>query len=90
MKKQSGFAALEIVLLVVVVAVIGFTVYTYMGNRRAATDTTTQEAATATVPAAPQVSSTTDLTVAENVVDQMDMDVSSADSAQLDSELTNF
>jgi Tfp pilus assembly protein PilV len=87
MKKQSGFAAIEIVLLLVVVAVLGFTAYSYLS--RQATNTS-PESATATVPAAPRVSSTADLTAAENTVDQMDVDASSADSAQLDSELAQF
>jgi len=90
MKKQSGFAVLEVLLLVVVVAILGYTAVTYIGRQQASTDTTGSTAATATVPAAPQVSSTADLTTAENVVDQMDVDANSTDSSQLDSELANF
>jgi hypothetical protein len=87
MKKQSGFAALEIILVLVVVAVLGFTAYNYLGHRQASNS---GQAATAAVPTAPRVSSTADLTTAENTVDQMDIEASSADSAQLDSELANF
>lgn len=87
MKRQSGFAVLEVLLLVVVVGILGFTAVNYY-NRTAGVGA--QEAATATVPAAPQVSSTVDLTTAENTVDNMDVDASSTDEAQLDSELNNF
>ncbi|GEM_PF-2696148 len=86
MKKQSGFAVLEVLILVVVVAILGFTAVTYMGHQQAATDTS----ATASVVSAPQISSTADLTTAENVVDQMDVDANTTDNSQLDSELANF
>lgn len=83
MKKQSGFAALEVLLAVVVVAVLGFTAFTYF-NRQSAGD------ATAKVPAAPQITATADLTTAETALDQLDIDASSLDSAELDTELKAF
>ncbi len=90
MKKQSGFAVLEILLLVVVVAILGYTAVTFIGHQQAATDTTGSTAATVTVPAAPQINSTADLTAAESAVDQVNVDAGTADSSQLDSELANF
>lgn len=85
MKKQSGFAVLEIVLVLVVVAVLGFTAFTYFNNRQAG-----NEAATANVAAAPQITSTADLTTAETALDQLDIDANTLDSAQLDAELNSF
>ena len=90
MKKQSGFATLEVVLLVVVVGVLAFTGVSYYNNTHPAADPSGSTIAKATVPTAPQVSTTADLTTAENAVDQMDIDASTVDSAQLDTELANF
>ncbi len=93
MKKQSqsGFAVLELLFLLVAVGVLTFTAVNYFNHRQqATTDTTGSVAATATVPSAPQINIAADLTTAENFVDQMDIDTSSADNALLDSELSNF
>lgn len=91
MKKQSGFAVLELLLIVVVLGAIGFTAVTYYSHRQqAVTDTTGSVAATVTVPSAPQISTTADLTTAESTLDQLNVDASSTDSSQLDAELTNF
>ena len=88
MKKQSGFAVLEVVLVAVVLLVIGVTVYSYVS--RTASDDTGSTASTATVPAAPQVKSTADLDKASAALDSVDVDDNYKDSAQLDLEMTSF
>lgn len=90
MKKQSGFAALELVLLVVVLGALAYVGVSYYNHTRPVSDSTGSIAATASVPTAPKVNSTADLTTAENAVDAVDVDANSLDSSQLDSELANF
>ena len=87
MKQQRGFAALEAILLVVVIAIVGFTAWTYYGNTRQSANV---PSATADVPSAPQITTTNDLTAAEAALDQVDVDANASDSVLLDSELANF
>ncbi|HEX3081711.1 MAG TPA: hypothetical protein VHQ86_00485 [Candidatus Saccharimonadia bacterium] len=87
MKKQQGFAAFEVVLVLVIVGVIGFTAWNYWSNHSSQVAT---ESATAQVTPAPQITSTTDLTSAENDLDSVNIDASTSDSSQLDSQLNNF
>jgi uncharacterized protein (UPF0333 family) len=88
MHKQTGFAAFEFVLLAVVVAVLGFTAYNYLGHK--AVDSTGSVAVSANVPSAPQVKSTKDLDTAATTLDQVNVDENTLDSTQLDAELANF
>lgn len=87
MKKQQGFAALEVLLVLVVVAVLGFTAWTYYNHHQTAI---APESPTAQVQPSPQINSLADLTTAENVLNQIDIDANSSDSSQLDSQLSNF
>ena len=88
MKKQSGFAVLEVVLVAVVLLVVGVTVFSYVS--RTSSDDTGSTASTATVPAAPQVKSTADLDKASAALDSVNVDDNYKDSAQLDLEMTSF
>lgn len=96
-KKSSGFSAVEIVLVVAVVALLGFIGWRFYAIQQANSDqgssqtTTTQGAAAETggedVPAAPQINSTEDLNKAEQALDSTS---TSSDGSELDSELNSF
>jgi cytoskeletal protein RodZ len=94
MRKQIGFAFLELVLVVVVVAAVGFTAVTAYNHHKAAeqpaVSTDTSQPAVASVGAAPQVTSAPDLNAAETALDQTDVDASSSDSSQLSSQSSGF
>jgi Tfp pilus assembly protein PilE len=90
MKKQSGFAVIELLLIVVALAVIGFTAVTYYNHTQMASNSANQPSPTASVPIAPQIHSTDNLSAADTMISQMDVNANSTDSAQLDTELSNF
>jgi Tfp pilus assembly protein PilV len=83
--KQSGFAVLEVILVLVVVAVLGFTVYNFVSNRAEA-----PQATSANVPSAPAVNKASDLTTAKKTLDQINVDEAAIDSADIDAELSAF
>lgn len=87
-KNQSGFAGIEIGLLVVVAVVLGFVAFrTYTSNQVASN---TQTSTVGTDITAPTISSTADLTRAETIVDQLDPGASSTEDSQLDTDLATF
>lgn len=95
--RQSGFSAVEIVIVVVAALIIGFLGYVFYNsqmNKTASDDTsqTSNESATADdVDTAPSIDSVEDLDEAEATLDKNDpAESSSSDSSQLDSELSNF
>jgi guanyl-specific ribonuclease Sa len=95
MRKQAGFTFIELILVVATVVLIGFvgvTAYNAHQNatQQASTNAPGSVATTASVPAAPQISSTSDLTAAENTLDKSDIDANTSDSSQLDSQLSSF
>ena len=84
---QTGFSAVEILIVAVVLGLIGFvsyTFYTRQNDKTADTITTSRD-----VPAVPEITSTSDLDKASVMLDEADTD-SSADSAKLDSQLQTF
>jgi prepilin-type N-terminal cleavage/methylation domain-containing protein len=93
---QSGFSAVEIVIVLVIVGAIGLVGYTvYNRQQDKATDGTSQQSAeqspTATdVQSAPEVKSTEDLDKAEAVLDATDPGSSNTDAGMLDSETSAF
>lgn len=94
-KSQLGFSAVELTIIVVIVAalaLVGYTVYNRQNNKTATTTQPTNSQATATdVPSAPAISSTSDLDKASAVLDQVDPGASNSnDSSQLDSQLATF
>jgi len=89
-KPQVGFSIIEVVVAVAVVALIAFLGYRFYIHQQAATS---GEANTAqvSVPAAPEITTASDLDKAGAVLDQIDVEGSnSSDSARLDSELSAF
>jgi len=95
MRKQAGFTFIELILVVAALAligVVGVTAYNSHQNatQQASTNTPGPVATTANVPAAPQINSTSDLTTAENTLDQSDVDANTSDSSQLNSQLSSF
>lgn len=91
-RRQSGFATLELILVAVVVALIGYVGFKYYQQRQkpAPTAATTPAAITAATPTAPQINSTSDLDKASAALDQTNVDASSSDSSQLSSQTSNF
>lgn len=90
--RQSGFSAVELVIVVAVVgvlALVGYMVINRQGGNPVANTGNQQPAATDDVPAAPEIKSSEDLDKAESTLDGMNTD-STSDSSQLDSELNSF
>ncbi|MDF2461734.1 MAG: hypothetical protein K0S68_1137 [Candidatus Saccharibacteria bacterium] len=83
--KQSGFAVFELILLVVVVGILGFTVYNFVSNRASS-----PTASNVSVPNAPQISSANDLVEAGKILESVNVDEANLDSTNLDSELSAF
>lgn len=95
---QSGFSAVELVIILVFVgalAFVGNTVYNRQQDKKTADNTSQQaadESATATdVRSAPEIKSTDDLDKASATLNQIDPDGSNnTDASQLDRELSAF
>ena len=96
---QAGFSPVELIIVLVVVAALGFvgySVYNRQQDQSASNSGTSQQAAdepaTANdVKSAPTISSTGDLDKANTVLDQTDPGGSNnTDASQLDSELATF
>jgi Tfp pilus assembly protein PilV len=92
-KKQLGFSAVELLIILVVVALLGFAgyvVYNRMQNNKAASSSTTsQSTSSSDVKSAPAINSASDLDKASNILDQTDPNPS-GDSATLDTQLSAF
>lgn len=88
--KLSGFSAVEIVLVLAVLVLVGFVGYRVYDSQQNKNDGSTEQSTTADdVPAAPEVNSTEDLNKAEETLDQSNIE-NSNDNSQLDEELSNF
>jgi prepilin-type N-terminal cleavage/methylation domain-containing protein len=98
---QDGFTAIELVIVVLIVAILGFVGYTVYSRQNAKTVSNTTPAVSPTstnpsasahdVASAPSISSSADLDKAATMLDQTDLNSSSsADSTQLDSQLSTF
>lgn len=89
MKKQSGFATVELVLLAVIVAAIAGVGYYVIKNHNTGQSTAafinaeTSTSAPVTTPPVPQVNTTADLTTAFNTLSQTSIGANSNDSSQL-------
>lgn len=91
-KNQSGFSGVEVVLLLVIVAIIalvGYKVYTTSNSTNNLNDQSASEQVAQPSSTSP-INSTSDLNKAEQELDQVNPDDNSADSAQLDSQLSSF
>jgi prepilin-type N-terminal cleavage/methylation domain-containing protein len=95
---QSGFSAVELVIVLAVVGVLGFVGFSvYNRQQTKTTDTGTtqanngQSAKANDVASAPNISSTSDLDKAATMLDQTDPSGSNnSDAGQLDSQTANF
>lgn len=93
LKSQTGFSAVELVIVVAVVSLVGFAGYTFSNRQQPKTvsnsQVTEQSPTAADVPAAPEVVSADDLSKAEATLDSSDVD-NDTDNAQLNNELAAF
>lgn len=91
-EKQRGFSAIEIVIVLAVIALLGFLGYIFINrqNSDTATQNTTQQSEASDVSSAPQIRSREDLDTAVKVLDENDPAKSNDDTAQLDSDLSQF
>lgn len=88
---QSGFSVIELAIAIVIVAIIGFAGYSVYHRQHNQSAVASQPATASDVPAAPAVSSTSDLDKAAAALDQTDPGGSNnTDAAQLDSQIANF
>lgn len=95
-KNQSGFAIVELGVIVIVVAAIGLLAYYFYNHNHNVynNDTglnTSQKTPASNVSSAPAVSSVSDLNSAEQILDQNDPGTANnTDSSQLSSQLNGF
>lgn len=96
LRNQAGFTPLAFVLILAILGVIGFAAYQVYSSQQTNTPpaentTTTQQAAEGdSVPEAPQINSAEDLDKAEQTLDKINPEDSSADGAQLDQQTSDF
>ncbi len=92
MRTQRGFSAVEVVIAVFVVGAIvatGYLAYSRMQNSEKA-PTAAEQTNQANTPSAPTIKDASDLDAAAAALDNTNVDASTSDSAQLDSEANNF
>ncbi len=88
-RRQAGFAHLG--LLVMILVLVGIVVFAGWRIHSHATKVSSQNVTTVSVPAAPSVSSASDLNTAATTLDQNDpTNSNSSDLNQLDSQLNTF
>lgn len=85
--KQSGFHAIELAVVVLVVGLLGFAGYKVWDRSQTKTESSL---ASQTVPSAPEIKTTDDLTTAEKSVDQVDISSGTTELDSLDAELSSL
>jgi hypothetical protein len=98
MKKQSGFATVELVVLAVVLVAIAGIGYYVIRNHGANSGQSTASFINAesspntgvTVPTAPQINNTADLSSALNALNQTNIGANSTDSSQLSTQASGL
>jgi hypothetical protein len=88
MKRSSGFTAVEAALLVVAVALVGFVGYRVYSVKHAPVAVTSGVGQTKA--SSGDIKDTTDLTAAEQKLDNEQLDTTTADEAKLDAEVATF
>jgi prepilin-type N-terminal cleavage/methylation domain-containing protein len=88
---QSGFSAIELVIVVGVVAVLGLVGYMVYSRTMGQPTVATESATASDVSAAPTISSASDLDTALNVLNQNDPSAANnSDSSQLSTQMSAF
>ncbi len=93
-KKQSGFSAVEALIILAVIGILGFAGYTVykkqQGHKQTNTSQPTRKEVVANdVRSAPAITTTDDLDTAQKTLDETSLD-SDSDNIQLDKELSEF
>lgn len=86
---QAGFSIVELGLVVVLIAIIGFVAYRFYDSQ-ANQQTTEQSSTSNDVKPAPEINDSDDLNTAETTLDQTDPGSSTADTNQLNGEVSTF
>ena len=93
-KNQSGFSAVEAVLIILLIGLLLFVGYTFYNSQLSpdASTNTSQSGSSSSedVPDAPEINSESDLDNADDTLDQVDVEESnSSDDAELDGDTAN-
>jgi hypothetical protein len=93
--REAGFAVVELVIVLLILAALvggGYWVYKQRSDDKDYKNTTntTQEADDTDTATAPQVNDTDDLQPAEKALDDTNLDASTEDGAELDSQTSSF
>jgi len=92
--REKGFSAVEGVIVLVVVLVVGFAGFMLVkhpkGNDTASNADTAATSTDSDVPAAPAVTKTSDLDTAVKILDNTNLDAAATDTADLDTQLSGF
>jgi hypothetical protein len=91
-KLQLGFSAVEVVIAFFVVAAIGVTGYLAFDRMQdtSKTPSANEQIQKGTTPTAPAVDDQSDLDAATKTLDETNLEASTADSTELDTELNSF
>lgn len=89
LRNQKGFSAVELFIIVLALAIVGFAGYMVYSRQQNNSASTSQSAEVTDVPAAPEINDAADLDAAEATLDKTDTR-STADSAELDAQLNSF
>lgn len=92
--RVRGFSAVEVLLVIVIVAVIGFIGYTVAQNtifkKDAAIDNINMSEKATDVPAAPEINTDSDLLEVTETLDSIDLNSDSGDIEAIESQLSEF
>ena len=88
---QKGFSAVEVLIVVLIVGVIGGAgYYIYAQNADDSVSSGSSQVADTDVPEAPAINSAQDLNSAEQALDDTDLNASDADLQQLENDLADI
>lgn len=94
MRKQSGFAAIELVLVLVIVAAIGgigyYATHKHSQANQQSVATSASQPAPVSTPVAPQITTASDLNTAMQALNQTQVGANNTDSSQLNTQVSGF